>query len=66
MKMIRNFWVSPVPGPQDRQRHEGDDRHVADEVDERLDRRLPGAVAPIRTPIGSAIAVEIRKPMMIR
>ena len=31
--------------PQDGQRHEGHHRHVADEVDQRLDRRLPGAVA---------------------
>ena len=45
MKMIRNFCASPVPGPQDGQRHEGDHRHVADEVDERLDRRLPAPIA---------------------
>ena len=43
MQMIRNFWRVAGAGPEDRQRHEGDDRHVADEVDERLDRGLPDA-----------------------
>ena len=40
--------------PDDRQRDEADHRHVADEVDQRLDGRLREPIVPMRTPIGMA------------